>query len=105
MMAFGFKKKLVPSFLREFYYLIFNRGTVARPNTLDLSRIERGFSNIRADCVMHLLIGVADVAGDLKLFNRFGLEGKWDWPLIWWLRLKHIPINCASVEAWWCPGF
>src|SRR5207248_812623 len=67
--AFRLQKNLMPIALAELHDLVFDRGTVARPATGDLSRVHWGAMNIFAYDFVRRLDGARDAALDLRIFN------------------------------------
>ena len=58
----GFEKDLMPFFLGEFDDFVFDRGAIARTDTLDLAGVHRRAMQISADNLARLVGRVGDVA-------------------------------------------
>src|SRR5258706_9225065 len=91
-------------FIRKLDDFVFDRGTIAWPNPLNLSAIEGRPREVVANRRMPFGRGVGDIAGDLFAFNLLRHEGKRSWIRIAELRLKLRPIDGAGVESRRCSG-
>src|SRR2546425_141803 len=90
--------------LRKLYDLVFDRGTIARANTGNLCRAERGFMQIVANASMYVVVCVSEVAIQLSLTDLCSRERKRNGSLIRTFRLESIPVDSSAIEAWRCSG-
>ena len=90
--------------IRKANHLVFNRGAIARSDTLDLPGVHRRAADVLADDPQGLRRGVGDVAGDLLLrqLHRAKAEGRR--LRISGLLRKPAPIDAAAVQPRRCPG-
>ena len=75
----GLHKELMPLLIRKANDLILNGGAIARTDALYFSAVQRGAMKILADDAVRLLIGINDMAGQLRqrgIGIRIGAHGK-----------------------------
>src|SRR5262249_36976279 len=74
--AFRFEEDLVPVLVGEADDLVLYGRAVARPAALNLSRVHRRPLEVGTDQPVHLLVGVGDVAIELRLRDPRGGEAE-----------------------------
>ena len=78
--------------------LVFDRGTVARSNPLDLSAVEGRTLDILTQNLERPVGGVRNVALDLFAVDAFGTKREGRGLAVAGLRLEHVPVNRAAIE-------
>src|SRR5207249_9077788 len=74
MIAFRFKKQLMPLFVWEFDYFIFDGWTIARTNADDLTAVERRAIQVLTNRLMQLCSRKANETANLRARDRFSCE-------------------------------
>src|SRR6185436_14219776 len=96
----GFQHDLMMVLVCEFNDLIFDGWTIPRPDTLDLTAVERRTAHISADDVVDSFVRLRDVAAHPILQGARGSERKRRRFAVPFLRLKRGKINRAAVQSW-----
>ena len=89
----------MPVAIAESIYLILDARAVARTYAFYLSRKKRRFVEIRADNLVRSLVGVGDVAGQLRRREVPRAEAKRDGICVALLDFKHAKIDAFSVHS------
>src|SRR5713226_3916908 len=99
--AFGLEKKLVRMLVGKFNDLVFDRGTVARADRVNLAAVHRGTMDVLANDAVSFVGRERDVAGDLRIVmcDAFGPETERRGIRVARLNLEGGPIDGAAIEA------
>ena len=82
----------------EAHDLVLDRRAVARPAALDLARVHRRPVQVGADQLVDRLVGVGDVAIELRLRDALGREAERPRLGVAGLRLALVEVDGAAVE-------
>ena len=98
LQPFRLQEDLVPILVGEAHHLVLDRRAVARPAALDLPRVHRRAVQVRADQVVDRLVGVGDVAIELRLRDPVGREAERPRIVVAGLQLALREVDGAAVE-------
>src|SRR5262249_34308258 len=76
--SFGLEKDLVPLLVRKSKNLVLERRTIPRPDALNLTVVERRPADVRANEIADAVVGVNQIAVDLRSVDRAGQEREGD---------------------------
>src|SRR4051794_1729148 len=94
----GFQKELVRGLVRKLHDLVFNAGTIARTDALDLARIHGRTMHVLSDDAVRFRRGERDIARHLLLRDLLSTEAKGRGIDVARLHFKTRPVNTAAIE-------
>ncbi len=105
MQPLGLQENMVPVFVCKTVHLVFDTGTVASTDAFDLACEHRGTIKARTDDVVGFLIGIGDVAIDLRQHRFIVVERKATRWVVALLNLAGLPVDGTSIQTRRGAGF
>ena len=88
----------MPILVGEAHNLVLDGGAVARPSAVDLAGVHRRPVQVGADEIVDGLVGVGDVAIDLRLANAVGGEAEGPGVVVAGLTFRFREIDGPAIE-------